>query len=55
MINGAGAAATSCASIYLALGVQRENLFMFDSKGLIHTDRENLDGRKNYLPINITQ
>jgi len=46
VINGAGAAATSCASIYLALGVQRENLFMFDSKGLIHTDRENLDGRK---------
>ena len=46
VINGAGAAATSCASIYLALGVQRENLFMFDSKGLIHTDRDNLDGRK---------
>ncbi len=46
VINGAGAAATSCASIYLALGVQRENLFMFDSKGLIHADRGNLDGRK---------
>mgnify|MGYP000297463985 CR=1 FL=1 len=46
VINGAGAAATSCASIYLALGVQRENLFMFDSKGLIHEDRDNLDGRK---------
>ena len=46
VINGAGAAATSCASIYLALGVQRENLFMFDSKGLIHDDRDNLDGRK---------
>ena len=46
IINGAGAAATSCASIYLALGVQRENLFMFDSKGLIHEDRDNLDGRK---------
>jgi malate dehydrogenase (oxaloacetate-decarboxylating)(NADP+) len=46
VINGAGAAATSCASIYLALGVQCENLFMFDSKGLIHADRDNLDGRK---------
>lgn len=46
VINGAGAAATSCASIYLALGVQRINLFMFDSKGLIHIDRDNLDGRK---------
>ncbi len=46
VINGAGAAATSCASIYLALGVQRENLFMFDSKGLIHEERNNLDGRK---------
>jgi malate dehydrogenase (oxaloacetate-decarboxylating)(NADP+) len=46
IINGAGAAATSCASIYLALGVQRENLFMYDSKGLIHEDRDDLDGRK---------
>jgi len=46
VINGAGASATSCASIYLALGVQRKNLFMFDSKGLIHEDRDNLDGRK---------
>ncbi len=46
IINGAGAAATSCASIYLELGVQPKNLFMFDSKGLIHTDRTNLDGRK---------
>jgi malate dehydrogenase (oxaloacetate-decarboxylating)(NADP+) len=26
--------------------VQRENLFMFDSKGLIHEERNNLDGRK---------
>ena len=46
VINGAGAAATSCASIYLALGVQSANLYMFDSKGLIHADRDNLDGRK---------
>jgi malate dehydrogenase (oxaloacetate-decarboxylating)(NADP+) len=46
VINGAGAAATSCASIYLALGVQRAHLYMFDSKGLIHSDRDNLDGRK---------
>ena len=57
VINGAGAAATSCASIYLALGVQRENLFMFDSKGLIHDDRDNLDGRKKMftnqnMPVN---
>ena len=46
VINGAGAAATSCASIYLALGLVRENLFMFDTKGFIHPDRDNLDGRK---------
>lgn len=59
VINGAGAAATSCASIYLSLGVQRENLFMFDSKGLIHAERDNLDGRKKlftneHMPINST-
>lgn len=45
-IVNACAAATSCASIYLALGLACENLFMFDTKGLIHADRDNLDGRK---------
>jgi len=43
VVNGAGAAAISCSKMYLALGVKRENLVMFDIDGLITPDRKDLD------------
>src|SRR5437879_1180042 len=43
VINGAGAAAVSCSKIYLALGVKKENLVMFDINGLITPNRTDLD------------
>ena len=46
VMNGAGAAAISCAKIYVSVGVKKENIFMFDSKGLIHKNREDLDPQK---------
>jgi len=46
VVNGAGAAAISCTKLYLALGAQRENVVMLDSKGVITTDRENLNDQK---------
>ncbi|HFA49711.1 MAG TPA: NADP-dependent malic enzyme [Bacteroidetes bacterium] len=46
IVSGAGASAISCTRLYVALGAKKENIFMFDSKGLIHPDRDNLDGRK---------
>ncbi|MEM1327703.1 MAG: NADP-dependent malic enzyme [Bacteroidota bacterium] len=46
IVNGAGASAISCTKIYLSLGARRENIFMYDSKGLIHPDRDNLNGKK---------
>lgn len=46
VVNGAGASAISCTKIYISLGAQRKNIFMFDSKGLIHPDRDNLTGKK---------
>ncbi|MBK7474660.1 MAG: NADP-dependent malic enzyme [Haliscomenobacter sp.] len=46
IISGAGASAISCTRIYVALGAQKKNIFMFDSKGLIHPDRTDLDGKK---------
>ena len=46
IINGAGASATSCTRLYCSLGAQKQNILMFDSKGLIHPRRTNLDGRK---------
>jgi malate dehydrogenase (oxaloacetate-decarboxylating)(NADP+) len=47
VISGAGASAISCTRIYVALGARKENIFMFDSKALIHPDRNDLDGKKS--------
>ncbi len=57
VINGAGASAISCTRIYVSLGAQKKNIFMYDSKGLIHGDRDNLNGKKpefinNNVPAN---
>ncbi|RZF59716.1 NADP-dependent malic enzyme [Sphingobacterium corticibacterium] len=46
VVNGAGAAAISCTSMYMAVGAKKENIVMLDSKGVIRTDRENLDATK---------
>jgi malate dehydrogenase (oxaloacetate-decarboxylating)(NADP+) len=46
VISGAGAAAISCAKLYMALGASVNNIFMFDSKGLIHAERTDLDEMK---------
>lgn len=54
VVNGAGASAISCTRIYVALGAKKQNIFMYDSKGLIHGDRDNLDGKKSEF-INNTQ
>lgn len=42
VISGAGAAAYSCTSLFLRLGVKLENVVMLDSKGVIRKDREAL-------------
>ncbi len=46
VISGAGASAISCCKIYLALGAKVENMYMFDSKGLITKSRTDLDEYK---------
>ncbi|MFK5955300.1 MAG: NADP-dependent malic enzyme [Planctomycetota bacterium] len=40
VVNGAGAAAVACAEFAISLGVSREKLLMCDSKGVLHTERE---------------
>jgi len=44
---GAGAAAIATAGLYLRLGVRRDHVFMTDSKGVIHSDRTDLDQYKS--------
>ena len=46
VVNGAGAAAISCARLYVALGVRKENIVMLDSKGVISTSRPGLTPEK---------
>ncbi len=46
VINGAGASAIACAKLYLALGVQRKNMIMCDSKGVIQNNRKDLTATK---------
>ena len=40
VVSGAGASAIACSNLYMKLGVKRENIFMYDSKGLVHTGRQ---------------
>ncbi|HLW29699.1 MAG TPA: NADP-dependent malic enzyme [Brumimicrobium sp.] len=49
VVSGAGASAMSCAKLYNSLGAKMENIYMFDSKGLLSKDRKDLEGNKAYF------
>jgi malate dehydrogenase (oxaloacetate-decarboxylating)(NADP+) len=42
VFSGAGAAAISCAELYISLGMQRSNIVMFDVDGCVHKGRTDL-------------
>lgn len=46
VVNGAGAAAISCARLYVGVGLKRENIIMCDSKGVVRADRTDQDAIK---------
>jgi malate dehydrogenase (oxaloacetate-decarboxylating)(NADP+) len=46
VVSGAGPSALACAKLYNAIGAKLENIFMFDSKGLICQSRKDLDPMK---------
>jgi malate dehydrogenase (oxaloacetate-decarboxylating)(NADP+) len=54
VVNGAGAAAISCTKLYMALGAQKENIVMLDSKGVIRSDRTDLNDQKRFFATNRT-
>lgn len=49
VVNGAGASAISCAKLYIAVGAKKENILMLDSKGVLRTDRDDLDEQKKFF------
>jgi len=42
VVSGAGSAALACADLYVLLGVKIENIFMFNSKGVLTKDNPSL-------------
>ncbi|WP_320173060.1 malic enzyme-like NAD(P)-binding protein [Maridesulfovibrio sp.] len=46
VVSGAGAAAVACTNFYMSLGIKRENVAMFDSRGHINKSREGLNEQK---------
>ncbi len=49
VVNGAGAAAISCTKLYMALGAEKKNIVMLDSKGVICTSRPDLNEQKKFF------
>lgn len=43
VVNGAGAAGIACVELLLTLGMRRENIFLCDTKGILHKDRNDLN------------
>ncbi len=49
---GAGAAAIACMELLIKCGVQRENIYMLDRKGIVHTRRDDLNEYKKLFANN---
>ncbi len=51
VINGAGASAMACANLFINTGVKDKNITMLDSKGVIHSERDDLNEWKKKFAI----
>jgi malate dehydrogenase (oxaloacetate-decarboxylating)(NADP+) len=52
VVNGAGASAISCAKLYISIGAKKENILMLDSKGILTTDRSDINETKLFFASN---
>ena len=51
VVSGAGPSALACCMLYQTLGVKLENIYMFDSKGLLHKKRTDIDEMKALFAV----
>ena len=51
VVSGAGPSALACCMLYQTLGVKLENIFMFDSKGLLYKKRTDIDEMKALFAV----
>ncbi len=49
VVSGAGAAALACCHLMLKFGVSKDNITVCDSKGVIHSGRDNLNKYKEFF------
>lgn len=49
VVSGAGAAAIACTRMYVSLGLRKENIVMCDSKGVVRSDRTDINKYKREL------
>lgn len=54
VVSGAGAAAIACVKLYVALGVRKSNIVMFDKEGAVTTSRTDLDPYKSLFATSRT-
>ncbi len=52
---GAGAAGIACLKMLMVMGVQPENITMLDSKGVVHTGRNDLNSEKREFARDTTK
>ena len=52
VVHGAGAGAIATAKLLLEMGVKGDHILMFDSKGLLHSGREDLNIYKSQFATN---
>ena len=55
VVNGAGAASTSCINLFIQLGVDPEKILVCDSKGVINSRRQGLSPQKQILARDVPQ
>ena len=49
VMSGAGSSAIACAKLYISFGLNRENIIMVDSKGVINNKRNDLNDEKKFF------
>ncbi len=49
VMSGAGSSAIACAKLYISFGLNRENIIMVDSKGVINNKRTDLNDEKKFF------
>ena len=50
-VSGAGAAAVACTNLLISMGLSRDNILMLDSRGVIHTKRDDLSPLKQEFSV----